>query len=775
MKLTVKLMNAAGIVSWKSTEPVVLSTAKALLIFSLLLWCAQTAFTQQIKGMVLEQDETGKLSPIEGVNVYWLGTTLGTSTDSLGFFSIEVASESRRLVFSYVGYKADTLYARLSESLQVVLKQTKELSEVNIVYRAKATEISSLDVQKIQIMSEKELFKAACCNLSESFETNPSIDVNLTDAITGTRQIQMLGLGSPYLLISQENIPALRGLASIQGFGFIPGTWMESIQVSKGTGSVVNGFESMTGQMNLEYQKPEKGDLLYLNGYLNESGRAEANLVSSQKLAKNWGNTLFLHRSTRRLDVDQNGDQFLDLPKGDQFSLMNRLSYSNPITGLESQIGFKFLSDAKHFGNIGVNPRTNRAGLFDANQGTQRLEAWAKVGYVFPQSRYKSIGLQTQVINHNQSGTFESRTLKGTQRSFYSNLIYQTIIGNTDHTLRTGVSFQSDLVYEQVEILEFWRRENVPGVFSEYQYAFSPKASLIAGMRADHHSMFGWFFTPRLHGRWELLPKTVLRWSAGQGRRSASLIAENEGLLATSRVWRFFPEQSGGILGFRQELSTNLGLSLTRNFRLDYRDGYLSAEFFHTRFERQVVVDIDASSREVQFYALEGASFANAFQIEGEYELFKRFDLRLAYRRYQVETDFRQGRLERALIARHRAFMNLAYETRGSKWMVDLTIQYIGSKRLPQTRDKAPGLSRPDRSPGYLMVNTQITRSLGKRWQVYLGIENLNNFVQKDPIISADAPFSPDFDSSIVWAPIFGRMYYTGFRYRIKKDLSRKK
>jgi outer membrane receptor for ferrienterochelin and colicins len=725
---------------------------------------------QQVRGLVLEQDDKGKLSPLQGVNVYWLGTQEGTSTDSLGFFEIPTLAGSKQLVFSYIGYKADTLYAKPTKELQVVLKQVRELDEVTVLYRSKATEISSLDVQKIQVMSEKELFKAACCNLSESFETNPSIDVSLTDAVTGTRQIQMLGLGSPYMLFSQENMPTIRGLAANQGFGFIPGTWIESIQVSKGTGSVVNGFESMTGQLNLEYQKPEQGDRLYFNGYFNESGRMEGNLVSSYKLGKKTGNTTFLHYSQRPWEVDNNGDRFVDLPRGTQLNLMNRMMFADPAKGVEAQLGFRLIEDVKVAGNLGYDPRRTVSTIYGMQFLIQRVEVWSKIGYVFPSHRYRSIGFQSSFLTHAQSGSFGRTDTRSSQHGIYANLIYQTIIGNTDHVLKTGLSYQGDRMFEILAPFEFFREEHVPGAFTEYQWTISPKASIVAGMRADYHSLFGWFATPRLHARWEIAPKTVLRFSSGQGRRSANLIAENEGLLFSSRQWRIQPTQQGGIYGFQQELSTNVGLSITRNFRLDYRDGFYSIEYFHTRFQRQVVVDIDANSREVNYYALQGESFAHAFQAEAEYELFKRFDLRLAYRQYLVQTDFQQGRLEKALVARHRAFANLAYETRGKLWNIDFTVQYIGSKRLPQTRDKPVEFQREARSPGYFIANAQVTRLITKSWHAYLGIENITGFVQRNPIISVDSPYGPHFDATMVWAPIFGRMFYVGFRYRLKKE-----
>lgn len=290
-------------------------------------------------------------------------------------------------------------------------------------------------------------------------------------------------------------------------------------------------------------------------------------------------------------------------------------------------------------------------------------------------------------------------------------------------------------------------------------------------MRADYHSMFGWFFTPRVHLRWNVLPSTVARITTGRGQRSANLIAENEGMLVTSRNWRFDGMNTqNGIYGFRPEVGWNVGGSLTHQFKWNYREVHIGLEAFHTRFQNQVVVDTDISPTEVYFYPLKGESFSTAIQVEVEYELAKRLDVRLAFRYFDVQTDFRETRRQKALVARSRAFANIAWESRKKNWVLDFTIQWIGSRRLPVTVASPEEFQLDSQSPSFLLMNAQATHVFNKKWEAYLGVENLNNFTQSAPIVSSGEPFGPYFDSSMVWGPIFGRMVYAGFRFRIKQS-----
>lgn len=748
---------------------------KMVVLACVTLMGALPVFSQKIVGLVVEKGPTGVDQPLPGANVYWLGTTRGTTTKDNGVFLIEKLAGDQRLVVSYVGYTPDTLDITNQTNVKVELKSDQVLDEVTVEGWRSTSRIDHSRNINVVVMDEKELFKAACCNLSESFETNPSVDVSFTDAITGTRQIQMLGLAGPNTMISLENMPGVRGLASSQGIQFIPGTWINSIEVTKGVGSVVNGYESIAGQINVEMKKPQESDKLYLNGYVNNSGRSEMNLIASAQTSKKWATTVLLHGSIRPWEMDQNDDMFLDFPTGTQVNLVNRWVY-NSGKGWLGQMSFKYLNDDKQGGQIGYNRdldqfTTQRYGLEIA---TERAEFTGKLGYQFREKPYQSVGFQFNTTWHDHQSYYGFNVHNATEKSVYGNLIWQSVIGNTSHKYKAGLSFLYDDYAEElgradfsVPPLDLGRTEVVPGAFVEYSYDNLKNFSMIAGARVDYHNLFGTLFNPRLHLRYNLTETTTLRGSAGRGTRVANIISENTGFLASSRTVRFRNAQTDAAYGFVPDKAWNFGANVAQEFTLDYRPGTISVDYFYTDFENQVVVDYDTRVNEVNFYPLAGKSFSHSFQAQVDYQLARRFDLRVAYRMVDVQTDYMVGRLSRPLIPKDRVFANLAYRTK-SNWSFDYTVQRVGSQRIPNTAANPVDHQLPSFSDAYWMMNGQITKDFGSDWSVYVGIENATNFRLKDPIIGAHDPFSAYFDSSMVWGPIFGRMWYGGFRYRIK-------
>jgi outer membrane receptor for ferrienterochelin and colicins len=693
-------------------------------------------------------------------------------------------SGKNQLVISFVGFKSDTILVTNQTSVKIELKSTQVLQEVVVEGWRPTTGLDQTRGINTTVMLEKELFKAACCNLSESFETNPAVDVAFTDAITGTRQIQMLGLSGPNTMISIENMPGVRGLASSQGIQLIPGTWINSIEVTKGVGPVVNGYESIAGQINVELKKPQESEKLYLNGYLNQSGRTELNLNGTVMMGKKWATTLLLHGSTRPFEMDSNNDSFLDFPTGSQLNAINRWVF-NSGTGWLGQLGVKILRDTKIGGQVGFEEMDkftfNRYGV---QIDTRRFEAWGKLGYQFPMKPFKSIGLQLSATSHEHDSFYGFTTHSGFEESAYSNLIYQSIIGSTNHKFKAGLSFQygdySERLFmlnqirvirngseQRLYFMNFNRTEIVPGAFFEYTYDYLDKIALIAGIRVDEHNLFGTIVTPRVHARVNLTKTTTLRLSAGKGTRLANMLIENTGILASSRQLVLSGFQADYGYGYKPDVAWNYGANFSQDFTLDYRPGSFTLDFYYTDFENQLVLDYDRSSREANFFGLTGKSYSKSLQAQVDYQLMRRFDIRLAYRWLDVQTDYLFQRLERPLISTHRAFANLAYETK-NKWKFDFTVQWIGEQRLPDTSRNPAGYTRPGFAPDYFLMNGQITKDLKDRWSIYLGIENISNYTLSSPIVAASEPFSAYFDSSMVWGPIFGRMAYAGFRYRVK-------
>jgi len=722
-------------------------------------------------GVIYEAEGKGRRSPLPGANIHWLGTGEGTSTDEEGRFEMPWIAQTDKVVVSFIGFGSDTIQVKEDFDLEIVLRSGALLKTVEVTYRRRATETAFLAPVKVQNIGERELMKAACCNLSESFETTPSVDLSSTDAVTGTRQIEMLGLAGPYVQFTRENMPDVRGLSAIYGLTYTAGPWVEGMQLNKGMGSVVNGFESIAGQINVELRKPERSDPLYLNLYANQMGRLEGNANLSRKLSENWASGLLLHAKNQKMgmEIDRNDDGFMDMPRSEQYIAVNRWNY-NSDDGLEAQFGVKgaYIDDIS--GQHGFDPDApgDHSHHWGARITTRRMEGWLKMGKVFVQRPGSSMGLQLSGLYHDQDAYFGLRNYDAEQVSVYANLIYQGIIGDTRHQFKTGASFQWDRYDENLATALYARDEWVPGAFFEYTYQPAEHFTALAGLRADRHNLFGFFITPRIHLRYALGEEAVLRASAGRGQRTASIFAENIGALASAREFVVRSEDPGKPYGLDAEVAWNYGLNFTQGFWLSGRHAELSLDAYFTDFTNQIVVDYDHNPRELHFYNLDGRSFSSSLQAQVDLEVLPRWDVRLAYRFNDVQVDFAGGQLQKPLASRHRAFVNTAYET-GNAWKFDFTLNWQGAKRIPSTAANPPAFQRPDYSPDFLMANAQLSKNWKGRFEIYLGAENLFNFMQSDPIISGSDPFGPYFDSSLVWGPVFGRNVYTGLRYWIKE------
>lgn len=724
-------------------------------------------YSNKLTGTVYEKSEKGELLPLIGASVVWLKDNKGTVTDHDGKFETTFRKKGDFLVISYIGYSPDTIQIEKAGNISITISTPNLLNEVTISHKRKSTEISYLEPIKVYQISSKELLKAACCNLAESFDTTPAIDAASTDAVTGIRKIEMLGLAGPYIQLTTENMPSIRGLAALQGLAYIPGPWVESMQLNMGAGSVVNGFESLTGQINVELRKPSNHDQLLLNAYANQSGRYEMNTFNRQAVSEEWSTASMLHASLRNLRTDHNGDGFMDSPLGKQFGFINRWDWSNG-HGQESQVGVKLTYMDNISGQKDFDPvRSVRDQVWGADITTQRAEIWVKRGFVSLDAPYKSLGVQFSGTYHDQKAQFGLRRYDATQKSLYFNMIYQSIIDNTDHQVRMGTSFQYDNFDELVANDVYTRNEWVPGVFGEYTYKGSEKMTLLVGGRADYHNNFGLFFTPRVNLRFAPNEKTVFRIAAGRGQRTASIFAENIGLFASNRS---IVIEGGDInktpYGLDAEVSWNLGVSATKEIAIAKRTLNLSADFNRIQFENQIVVDLDRSARTVAFYNLKGKSYSNSLQLQADMDVTDWLDLRIAYRYNDVQTTYGEELLQKPLSSPHRAFANLAVKA-GRGWVVDYTVNRLSKVRIPNTQDNDAAFQLPEYSKPYFLSNVQVTKSWKNKFEVYAGGENIFNYKQDNPILSALNPFGSNFDSSIVWGPIMGVNVYAGLRYTL--------
>lgn len=740
------------------------------IFLSLLLLLVGVTYAQEkISGKIFDDTK----QPLPGASLYWAETTIGTTTDDKGAFTLLYKPEYNKLVISFIGFKTDTLTITSNKEVKHTLQIDNTLDEVMIQNVRKSLQKSYLQTANISTMSSKELLKAACCNLSESFETNPSIDVNFSDAVSGSKQIKMLGLTSPYILMAEENIPAIRGASQAFGLSFIPGTWVESIQITKGAGSVINGFESISGQINYELIKPHNDIPFYLNAYGSTDSRFELNTHFNKKINDKWATSLFLHGNARVTKNDMNHDGFLDNPVGKQINVLNRWQYTDAEKGWVSFINFRYMKDDKQTGQVDFDPDKHKLStqFWGSEINTEKADISTKIGYVFPDMPYQSFGFQNAFNYHKQDSYFGLNQYDITQKSYYSNLMFNSIIDNTMNKFATGLNFTYDKYEEYVNLTDYSRIDNSVGAFFEYTYDNTNNFSLIAGGRVDYHNRLGVFVSPRVHARYAPWEKGVFRFSAGRGKRSANIFAENQQLFASSRQFSIV-NANGKIYGLDPEIAWNYGVSFLQGFTFFNKNAELSIDFYRTDFQNQVVVDVDHSPQQVLFYNLDGKSFANSLQVDLNYEITHHFNIRTAYKFYDVQSTYAIGQAERPLQARHRFFTNIGYEThiadKGKQWKFDLTYNWMGKQRLPNTASNPDPYRLKEYTNPFSVMNAQITRTFSSVFEVYVGGENIGNYRQSNPILGAADPFGSYFDSSIVYGPVFGAMYYAGLRFKIK-------
>ncbi len=719
-------------------------------------------YAQHVMGHVYTR-ENGKEVPLTGASVYFPGTNIGTVTGADGSFHLDKPDATYdKLVVSYVGFVNDTVKAE-GHAIKVVLKKSVTLKEIEIKGSRPDTYMMQEAPIKTEVLTVNELEKNACCNLSESFESNPTVDVSYTDAVTGARQIQMLGLAGTYVQLLTDVLPTIRGLNTSFGLNFIPGPWVESIYLSKGNGSVVYGYESITGQIDVELKKPERSPSLFLNTYANSEGRYEANILKAFRLDTSWSTMLLLHGNTLPNKLDHNNDNFLDIPVNMQYQIMNRWKY-NSFKRVESMFGVRYLYDDRTAGDIRFNKHLDKftTRYYGLGVKTRRLESFAKTSLGFPGQDFKSIGLQLCYIRHTIDAYYGLRAYDADEQTFSSNLIYQSIIGDTRYKFRTGVSFMADTYHDHLDTLLLKRNEIVPGTFFEFIYDDLERWTLIPGLRADYNSEYDWFINPRLHIRYKISENSSLRVSAGSGHHTPHLFAENTSLPASSRS--IIIEDK-----LKAEHAWNAGINYSLCLLVNARELTFTVDAYRTWFIDQTIVDLYTDPSLARIYNLKGKSFSNSLQGEISYELLPDLKLKAAWKYQEVKTTYKQGLQYKPLTPRQRGLFNIAYQTPDGRWKADFTLQYTGRQKLPPYIDHFNGHHAPQftEAPAFFRALGQITLMTGP-WEIYIGSENIGDYRQHNPVINPENPFGKDFDTGIVWGPVTGRMFYAGLRFEIK-------
>lgn len=725
-----------------------------------------------ITGLVTNEKE----ELLIGATVFWKDTKQGAITDLEGRFSIASRDSAAILVVNYVGYSAAEVEVLPGEDkIWIEVKGVALLQEVTVQGKGFDTHISTLGIRNIENITSKELRKAPCCNLSESFQTNGAIDVTSPNALTGVKEIQLLGLRGIYSQFLVENRPTMTGIATPYAFEYIPGTWLSGVDLAKGASSVKNGNGGISGQVNAEIVKPDQDKPLFVNMFTSSEGRGEVN-VHLNKKGETSHHGLLLHGSMVENNWDMNDDQFKDSPNRQQLNGMYRWKYDGP-AGC-AQFNVQALTDRRQSGQFRAiegysGPR------FEIDQQNDRVEAFGKFGkeQLFGQ-KFLQVGNIVSASWHRTRSQFGPNAYAAEQKSVYVQSIFQNIIGTTDHKIEVAPSIQYDDIQESVNEGNLDRREFVPGMMAEYTYSRPnletgfPDLVVVLGGRIDWNSRFGWQATPRLSAKYNFTEKSIVRFSAGRGFRSPNVIAENISLLASNRNFVFSSPNNPNTELLGPEEAWNYGVNYTQSFKIAQRTASFSVDLYRTDFVRQVLVDVERppvdSKLSVYFYNSPGKSFSNSFLVNFQYNPLPGLDVKFAFKWNDVRAEFADGKLKTLpLVAQQRGLVSVDYTTPNKLWSFNTYVQIVGPQRLPDNSFLPHELIHdfPPTTPTFALLNAQVTRKIGSDFELYGGCENITGYQQHHAIISADNPASTFFNGSQVWAPMMRQVGYLGVRW----------
>lgn len=763
---------------------------KIIFLFISILCGTAVVSAQNIVGKVL--DAQGK--PLPGASVYWADTSVGTATDLEGKFSLYRVKENNSLVASFLGYTNDTIRVE-QKAREVEFRLVEGVAVDAVVVEGGLGNFIRQDaLLKSENISFAGLCKMACCSLAESFENSASVTVGFSDAISGARQIKMLGLAGTYTQILDENRAIMRGLSAPYGLSYTPGMWLSSIQVSKGISSVTAGHEAITGQINLEHRKPTDEERLFLNLFLDNHLKPEINLSSAMPVSKDkrLSTVILAHAAYGTMEHDENKDGYRDTPLARTATIANRWLYQAE-NGMQVRWGAKYLYDHRIGGQVGYKPQwhngegwreawhTNK--IYGSEINNQEANAYFKIGMpvgeaVFDKANNEELRSNIAVVVDydffNEDSYFGAdKEYFGRQHMTTANAMYAHYF-TPRSSLVSGISASSRWVKEHLadwtqatlngeNLLTPAHNESEVGAYTEYTYNLKDKLSIVAGLRYDYAFYFKkHLVTPRAHIKWNITPTTILRGSAGLGHRPTDIVTDNIGIMATGRILNIDSRLD------RMEHALTAGGSLSQSITtFAPNDLTISVDYFYTRIFNTVVVDQEGSPWVLDIYNNYGRSRTHTAQIDITWTPIKNFDIFATFRytdsRYTINNNGTPTMVERPLVSRYKALINLQYATNMRKWIFDVTAQLNGPARIPTQTGK---LEDSTYSPIYPMLFAQVSRRI-KKWEIYAGCENILNFKQKNPIISGDNPYDHSFNSSLVWGPLTGYKVYLGVRFNL--------
>lgn len=726
---------------------------------------------QVVSGKVFGKSQNEK-EILMGATLLWLGTTKGTITNELGVF--EIISDSitdKRLVVRFVGYETDTVTVTDQTYITITLEGSTTLSEVIIRSDRPDVIISDANTVKTEVITQKELGKSACCDLAGCFETQGTVQPQTTNVITNAKELRILGLSGVYNQVLMDGMPLVQGLSYTYGISAVPGTLVDNIYVSKGANSVLQGFESISGQINVEPKEGDQGEKLLLNAYINSFQEKHFNTNYSVNKNK-WSNITSVHTVQPASKFDRDDDQFLDLPLLTRYMFYNKLKYNDDDSlGWSSRIGIRFVDEQRIGGQTFFNASSD-AGTTNAYGQVvkiQQPDIYTKTGYRFNDDH--KITFIASSFYHKQDSWFGTVKYNAGQLNVYGNLQHEWR-WKEKYDLKTGISYRYMKLDETISFADtlisrtysgnYLKEEMIPGIFAENTFRFwDDKLTWITGLRGDWHNQFGFTLTPRTMMKYEIKEGSILRASAGTGWRTVNMFSENINLLASSRDIVFVEQ-------LRPERAFNTGINFTHKFEKGNTTGLFTTDFYHTGFQNQFFPDYNTDPTKAYITNFSGRSVSNGFQTEISAKFFNRLNVKVAYNYLEV---FRIENGTKNLLPfnpKHKVLNTFSFKPLSDKWHFDMNVHWYGKQKLPETGSNPIEFQRPDESKPYTLVSAQFTYSV-KQWELYTGCENIFDFRQKRPVISWENPYNPYFDTSSVWGPTRGREVYIGVRFKIKK------
>lgn len=735
-----------------------------IIILCLLFYLSIRTNAQTLQGRIFGIADTLR-EPIPHAIVTWLRTSVAIETDSLGGFELSLEGiTDKRLVINSEGYLSDTILVT-GEGFQTIDLKMDITQLEAVVIRTKHK-----SVIKTETIDKEELQKSACCDLAGCFETQATVQPMTTNIITNSKELRILGLSGIYNQVLVDGMPLVQGLSYTYGISGIPGTLVKNIYVAKGANSVLQGFESIAGSINVVLKEPDQTDKVFLNAYVNSFWEKHLNANFSKRWKK-WSSLLAFHTVQPASKFDRDQDAFLDVPKLTRYMLYNKWKYSHEDSlGWSTLIGLRYLSEHRLGGQLTfTESQKGSTAVYGQTVGIGQPELYTKTGYRLGENQ--KITLIASSFFQDQNSFFGTIGYKAQQYNAYANVQYE-LKWRYNHELKTGASLrflnlEENVFFSKGDMInrtyggKHLKTETIPGIFAENNFKWrGGKIAWITGARLDHHNRFGLFFTPRTQLKYELRETTVARLSAGTGWRTVNLFSENINLLASSRDV-LITEQ------LKPEQAFNWGINLGEDIDYENLSGVISLDLYQTRFINQIFPDYDRDPTKAYIGNYAGTSVSNAFQVESNLKFYKRFTAKLAYTFldvYRMENGIKNTL---PFNAKHKVLGSFSYMPITKSWHVDANVHWYGRQRLPSTLSNPTELQRPGQSEPYTIVSMQFTKVWNKL-EIYLGCENIFDFRQLRPILGWQNPFSPYFDSSFAWGPTRGRELYAGIRYIIK-------